>query len=434
MKFYSTRRQAPPVGLKEAVFNGLPPDGGLYMPQEIPRPGEDFFRALPELTLAEIAFRVSRPFLAEVLSDEAIRRVVDQAITFDTPLRELDEHLFVLELFHGPTMAFKDVGARFMARLMGMLRDDTDKMVHILVATSGDTGSAVARGFYDVPGVHVTILYPSGKVSAVQEQQIATLDKNITSLEIDGTFDDCQRLVKTAFADGELTKRMFLSSANSINIARLLPQSFYYFYAAGQLSGKGKPPVFAVPSGNFGNLTGGLLARAMGLPVARFVAAVNANDTFVRFLQSGRFHPAPSVPTLSNAMDVGNPSNLQRVTDLFDGDLEALRRVVVARSYADDQTRRAIKQVYRQYGYMLDPHGAVAWLGITDYLAEEGRGSVGVILETAHPAKFGEVVEEETGEKVTQPARLRSYMGRAKTSIPLSARFEDFKAFLLSRA
>ena len=432
MKFYSTQQQSPPVDLKEAVIRGMPADKGLYMPELLPRLPESFFRALPGLSLPEIAWHVSRPFLAAALDDAAIRRVIGESITFETPLVAVGEGVYALELFHGPTLAFKDVGARFMARLMGRLLKSGGPTVHILAATSGDTGSAVARGFYDVPGIHVTILYPSGKISAVQEQQIATLDKNISSLEVDGTFDDCQRLVKSAFLDEGLRKRLLLSSANSINIGRLLPQTFYYFYAAGQLARRGRPLVFSVPSGNFGNLTAGLIAWRMGLPVSRFVAAVNANATFPTYLQQGTFHPAPSIPTLSNAMDVGNPSNLGRIVDLFKGDVNALRRMVVSRSYSDEATRRAIREIYRHHGYIPDPHGAVGWLGLTDYMRETEGQSIGVFLETAHPAKFGAVVEEETGRRLEIPPRLASFMGRKKTSRPISACYEDFKEYLLS--
>lgn len=434
MKFYSTHHQSPQVGLKEVLIHSLPPDGGLYMPRHIPVLPRSFFDKLPSLSLPEIALRVATPFLENELSPAAIREVVEQAVTFETPLVKLDDNLFTLELFHGPTLAFKDVGARFMARLLGKLHQRREKTIHILVATSGDTGSAVAQGFYDVPGVEVIILYPAGRISPVQEQQIATLDKNITALEVDGVFDDCQRLVKTAFNDKALLGKLLLSSANSISFGRLLPQSFYYFYAWGQARKfSGKNPVFSVPSGNFGNLTAGLMARMMGLPVARFIAAVNANATFPAYLESGVLKPAPSIATLSNAMDVGNPSNLGRIIELFDNDPEAIKRVVLSRSFSDLETRQAIREIFQRYGYQADPHGAVGYLGLRAFRGEYDTSHPAIFLETAHRAKFGEVVEEETGQEVTLPDRLRAFMGRPKTSRPVSKNYADFKQFLLEK-
>ncbi len=434
MKFYSTKHQSPKTSLKEAVIRAMPPDKGLYMPEAIPRLPESFFRALPDMTLQDIGIKVCTPFLNDTLSAADIRWVVENSITFDTPLKQIHDNVYALELFHGPTLAFKDIGARFMAHLLAKLHGNQEKTLHILVATSGDTGSAVAQGFYDVPGIQVVILYPSGKVSPVQEQQIATLDKNITTLEVAGTFDDCQRLVKSAFMDDELNRCLQLSSANSINIGRLLPQSFYYFHAMGQLGrNKYKPPVFSVPSGNFGNLTAGLIARRMGLPVQRFVAAVNANAVFPRYLLSGNYKPAPSIPTISNAMDVGDPSNLGRIIDLFAGNVNTLRRMVFSHSFSDAETRQTIKNVFKKYNYLLDPHGAVAFLGLMEYMQVYRDDTTGIILETAHPAKFGDVVSAEVLQDIALPVRLEAFMKRAKTALPLSANFDDFKQFLLDR-
>lgn len=434
MKFYSTKHKSPKVSLKEAVIRGMPADKGLYMPETIPLLPQSFFKALPDMTLQEIGIKVCTPFLKDTLSAADIRRVVENSITFDTPLRQIHDTVYALELFHGPTLAFKDVGARFMARLLGKLHGSREKALHILVATSGDTGSAVAQGFYDVPGIQVIILYPSGKVSPVQEQQIATLDKNITTLEVAGTFDDCQRLVKSAFMDDELNRRLQLSSANSINIGRLLPQSFYYFHALGQLAKNTyKPTVFSVPSGNFGNLTAGLIARRMGLPVQRFIAAVNANAVFPEYLLSGKYKPAPSIPTISNAMDVGAPSNLGRIIDLFAGDVNALRQVVFSHSFSDVETRQTIKNVFAQHNYLLDPHGAVAFLGLMKYMQLYPDDTNSIILETAHPAKFGDVVSAEVLRDIELPARLKVFMKRKKTAVPISGNFDDFKQFLLER-
>jgi threonine synthase len=433
MKFYSTKDKNYLVSLKEAVLKGLPPDNGLYMPQQIPCLSQKFFNQLGHLSLQEIALEVANAFFGDDLDPVDLRWIVDDAINFDAPLKQIHDNVFSLELFHGPTMAFKDFGARFMSRLMSKLISKQDKTVHILVATSGDTGSAVAQGFYDVEGIHVSILYPSGKVSTIQEQQIATLDKNISTLEVDGTFDDCQQLVKTAFLDRDLNKKVLLSSANSINVARFIPQSFYYFYALAQAQKlTDKPVVFSVPSGNFGNLTAGLFAQKMGLPIHHFVAAVNANDTFPKYLVHGKFDAKPSVKTISNAMDVGNPSNLGRIFDLFNSDVEAVKKEISSYSFSDDKTREIIKDIHGSTGYLLDPHGAVGYLGLQKYLGSQRDNLAGIVFETAHPAKFKDVVDEVIGGNIEIPKRLQAFMGREKTSNRISRNYEDFRAYLLS--
>ena len=434
MKYYSTKNKNHVVTLKEAVLKGLPPDNGLYMPVTIPRLSKNFFEDLGSLSLSEMAYKVADAFFGEDLNDADLKWIVEDAINFDAPLKAIHDTVFALELFHGPTMAFKDFGARFMSRLMSKLISKQDKTVHILVATSGDTGSAVAQGFYNVDGVHVTILYPSGKVSKIQEQQIATLDKNISTLEVDGDFDDCQHLVKTAFLDRALNSKILLSSANSINVARFIPQSFYYFYALAQAQKvTDKPIVFSVPSGNFGNLTAGLFAQKMGLHIHHFIASVNANDTFPKYLSSGEFEPKPSVKTISNAMDVGRPSNLGRIFDLFNHDVAAIRKNISSYSFSDEQTKSTMKEVYGSTGYVLDPHGAVSYLGMQKYLQEENGDDAGIVLETAHPAKFKDVVDEVISGDIEVPDRLQSFMGRKKTSISISRDYKDFKEYLSSK-
>ncbi len=434
MKFYSTKNKNHLVSLKEAVLKGLPPDNGLYMPQNIPQLPQNFFNNLGSYSIQEMAFKVAKAFFGDDLAEVDLRWIVEDAINFDAPLKPIHDDIFALELFHGPTMAFKDFGARFMSRLMSKLISKQSKTVHILVATSGDTGSAVAQGFFDVEGIHVTILYPSGKVSKIQEQQIATLDKNISTLEVDGTFDDCQHLVKTAFLDKALNAEITLSSANSINVARFIPQSFYYFYSLAQAQKhSNKPIVFSVPSGNFGNLTAGLFAQIMGLAVHHFVAAVNVNDTFPKYLSSGEFEPKPSVKTISNAMDVGNPSNLGRVFDLFNYDVQAIKNRISSYSFSDLQTKEIMKKVYDDTGYLLDPHGAVGFLGLQKYLEQNKEDVSGIILETAHPAKFKDVVDEVISGDIEVPKRLQSFMGRRKTSIKISKEYNDFKQYLLSQ-
>lgn len=422
------------MDLKTAVIKGLPADNGLFMPQTIPTLSKNFINSLHNKSLAEIAFEVSSAFFADDLMPKQIKAIADEAINFDTPLVPIEKDIFALELFHGPTLAFKDVGARFMSRLLSQLLEKQEQEVDILVATSGDTGSAVAQGFYGVEGIHVTILYPSGKVSRSQEQQIATLDKNITTLEVDGTFDDCQKLVKQAFLDKELNEECRLSSANSINIARFLPQSFYYFRAVGQLMHRyEKPAVFSVPSGNFGNLTAGVFAQRMGLPIAHFIAAVNANDSYPRYLKNGVFTAQASVQTISNAMDVGNPSNLGRIIDLFEGDVAQLAKVIPSYSFDDEQTRATLKAVYERSGYLLDPHGAVGFAAVEKQRALSGESHPAIVFETAHPAKFSETVNPLIAKEVAIPKRLALFMNRTKNAKRLSKNYDDFKSYLLSR-
>ena len=431
MKLYSTNRTVDEVNLKEAVFKGLPDDNGLYMPTRIPTLPASFFENMDKLSFQEIAFEVCKALIGDDVEESALKKITEDALSFDAPVVPLTENISVLELFHGPSFAFKDFGARFMARLMAYFLEKDQKEINILVATSGDTGSAVAQGFLDMPGIRVTILYPSGKVSEIQEKQLTTLGRNITALEVNGTFDDCQRLVKEAFLDQELKSRVNLSSANSINISRLIPQSFYYFYAYAQLKKAGKlPVVFATPSGNFGNLCGGLIAKRMGLPIEKFVAATNANDIVPAYLRTGKFSPRPSVETISNAMDVGNPSNFARLMALYDNDLKSVQSEIDGRDYTHEATREAIKAVFAKTGYIMDPHGAVAYLGLSDYLSESRSKAHGVFLATAHPAKFIEVVEEVIDQKIELPAALKEAFEKDKTSRALEPNLAALKDFL----
>ncbi|MCS6832771.1 MAG: threonine synthase [Flammeovirgaceae bacterium] len=432
MKLYSTRRLSPDVGLREAIFRGLPPDNGLYMPIHIPRLSESFFKNLSHLSLQAIAFEVSLALIGDEVPENELKKIVEEAIDFEAPVVEVEGNIHALELFHGPTLAFKDFGARFMARLMGYFLNEKKETIHILVATSGDTGSAVAHGFLDVDGIRVTILYPSGKVSEIQEKQLTTFGKNITALEVKGTFDDCQRMVKEAFLDKELSEKFRLASANSINIARLIPQSFYYFYAFGQLANKGKPIVFCTPSGNFGNLCGGIIAKKMGLPVAKFVAATNANHIVPTYLETGKFEPKPSVQTIANAMDVGNPSNFPRLHHLYEESWEKERQELVGKWYNDEQILRAIREVDERTGYVMCPHSAVGYLGIRDYLQESRKGELGIFLATAHPAKFADIVETAIEEPVVLPERLQEVLKKPKQAILMENTFEALKSYLLA--
>ena len=434
MKYYSTRRSVPNVSLSEAVIKGLASDNGLFMPERIERMPDDFFARMPEMDFRGIAFEVAKAFFGEDVPEQKLKEIVFDALNFETPVVPVSEGIYSLELFHGPTLAFKDVGARFMARMLGyfMEQKGDHSPVTVLVATSGDTGSAVANGFLGVPGVDVVVLYPKGKVSAIQECQFTTLGKNITALEIDGAFDDCQRLVKLAFLDDELNQKLRLSSANSINVARFLPQAFYYFNACAQLMRKGsaKELVFCVPSGNFGNITAGLFARRMGLPVKRFIAANNLNDVFLQYLQTGRYTPRPSVATLANAMDVGDPSNVVRIIDLYGGVHEAVAAEISGARYTDEDIRRIVKETHEKTGYLLDPHGACGYQALLDGLKP---GETGVFLETAHPAKFKETVDSIVGGSLEIPAKLQSFMQGTKQSIEMDADFEGFKTYLLKR-
>lgn len=432
MKFYSTNNRNTRVSLREAVVHGLAPDNGLYMPETIPTLSNEFIKNLDKLSLTEVAMEVSRTLIGDDLPNDELERIVNQTIQFDAPVEELEENVYALELFHGPTLAFKDFGARFMSQLLRYFASQQDKEITILVATSGDTGSAVANGFLGVEGTRVVVLYPSGKVSDIQEKQFTTLGQNITALEVDGTFDDCQALVKKAFLDTDLKKQLFLTSANSINIARLIPQSFYYFHAYGQVKSSNLPVVFSVPSGNFGNLTGGLIAKRMGLPVHRFLACTNANDIVPEYLKTKLFSPRPSVTTISNAMDVGNPSNFSRLLDLYNGDFEAIKREVNGYSFTDDETSTAMYDVLRANGYLLDPHGAIGYLGVKRYQEETGESFTGIFLETAHPGKFREVVEEAVAGEMQLPTALEKFQKGTKQSIRISSDFASFKELLVT--
>jgi threonine synthase len=432
MHFYSTNKISPNVTLEEAVIKGLAADNGLYMPEKITPLPAKFFKEIGSLSLQQIAFEVAKTLLQNSIDETVLKKIIEDSINFDAPLVSLNDSIQVLELFHGPTAAFKDFGARFMARITAHFIQKYDKKVNVLVATSGDTGSAVANGFLNMPNTRVIILYPKKKVSFIQEQQLTTLGNNIIALEVDAVFDDCQNLVKQAFLDEELNKRLILTSANSINIARLIPQSFYYFYAYAQLKDKSKPVVFSVPSGNFGNLTAGLMAQKMGLPVSMFIAATNINDIVPEYLKSGIFEARPSESTISNSMDVGNPSNFRRMLDLYNNDLDTMRKHVKGYSFTDDQTKMAMKEVSTKFNYTIDPHGAVAYLGLDAYLKEKGMKDLnGIVLETAHPSKFIDVVESTINKQVKIPERLEEYMSKKNSSKPMSNSFDDFKKFLL---
>lgn len=421
------------VSLRDAVVKGIASDKGLYMPEKIKTLPAEFFENIDKMSLREIAFEVATAFFGEDVESESLRQIVDATLPFETPVVEVREGVYSLELFHGPTLAFKDVGGGFMARLLSYFisKEAQGGLVNVLVATSGDTGSAVANGFLGVEGIHVYVLYPKGKVSAIQECQFTTLGQNITALEVDGTFDDCQALVKSAFADGELNEHMTLTSANSINVARFLPQAFYYFSAYAQLKklGRADELVVSVPSGNFGNITAGLIAKRMGLPIKRFIAANNSNDIFFEYLQNGVYSPRPSVETIANAMDVGNPSNFARVLDLY-GSHESIVGDISGCTYTDDEIAETMVSTLRKDGYLLDPHGACGRRALAEQLRD---GENGLFLETAHPAKFLERVEAITGEKIEIPAKLRAFMEGTKQSIEMSRDFESFKSFLMNQ-
>ena len=431
MRLHSTHRKAPIVSFRQAVLHGLAPDGGLYMPEAIPAAPPGLLDEAALLDFPALAFRVAELLVGPDFAPGVLQGIVSESMNFDAPVVLLEKGVWALELFHGPTLAFKDFGARFMARLLSHFNEG-QREITILVATSGDTGSAVAHGFHGVAGTRVVVLYPAGRVSEIQEKQMATLGGNVTALKVDGSFDDCQSLVKAAFQDAALRNTLTLTSANSINIARLIPQSFYYFYAWSRVRERGKPVVFSVPSGNFGNLTAGLMARRMGLPVHRFVAATNINDVVPEYFRTGVFRPRPSVETISNAMDVGNPSNFARMLELYEGSVEAMRQDVESLAFTDDQTRAAMREVYERTGYVLDPHGAVAYLGAVESRRSLGKDCEVIFLETAHPAKFLDIVEPVLGIRPEIPARLQECLGRPVLSIPMSNRFEDFKAWLLS--
>lgn len=429
MLYHSTNNPAHRVDLKEAILRSLPPDNGLYLPDTLPVLGPEFWAIWRQLSFQEIGYAVAHAFFHEDVPAAALKEIVEGTLAFDAPVVPLAPGDHILELFHGPTLAFKDFGARFMARLMGWLVRGDNRELTVLVATSGDTGGAVASAFHKVPGTRVIILYPKGKVSGLQEKQLTTLGDNITALEIDGTFDDCQRLVKSAFLDREMAERLNLTSANSINLSRLVPQSFYYIHSARQLP-EGVEPVFVIPSGNFGNLTAGLLAMQLGLPVKKFVAATNINDVVPSYLKSGDYRPRPSTATISNAMDVGAPSNFARMQAIFGHSWEAMREKIEGLSFNDDQTRAAIREVKSLFNYEIDPHGAVGWLAARKWRAAH-PGNATITLETAHPSKFLDVMEEEIGKGIVEiPERLAILAGREKVAIQLPADEGAFKDWL----
>ena len=432
MQYYSTNGKAPLATLEEAVVRGLAPDKGLYMPQEIRPLPQEFYDNIENMSFQEMSYQVAHNFFGDDVDAESLREIVFDTLAFETPIVKVEDNIYSLELFHGPTLAFKDVGARFMARLLRyFIKREGKEQVNVLVATSGDTGSAVANGFLGVDGIHVYVLYPKGKVSKIQESQFTTLGKNITAIEVDGVFDDCQALVKSAFMDEELQGHMNLTSANSINVARFLPQAFYYFnaYAQAKKLGKADNLTICVPSGNFGNITAGLFAQRMGLPIKHFIAANNANDIFYNYLLSGIYSPKASIQTIANAMDVGDPSNFARILDLYKSSHTEICNHISGATYSDDEIAATMKKCYEQTGYVLDPHGACGYQALKDNLKE---GETGVFLETAHPAKFKEKVDAILSTDIEIPTRLADFMKGKKQSLEMAADFSAFKQFLLS--
>ena len=440
MKYYSTNGKAPIADLQKAVVKGLAEDRGLYMPERINKLPKEFFDNIEKMSFQEIAYAVASAFFGEDVDPDALHDIVFDTLSFDCPVVKVKGNIYTLELFHGPTLAFKDVGARFMARLLGYFTRDSrssresrgSREINVLVATSGDTGSAVANGFLGVEGIHVYVLYPKGKVSPIQECQFTTLGKNITAIEVDGVFDDCQALVKNAFMDAELNQHMKLTSANSINVARFLPQAFYYFNAYARMKEQGKADnlVMCVPSGNFGNICAALFGHEMGLPIKRFIAANNANDIFYKYLQTGKYEPKPSKQTLANAMDVGDPSNFARIYDLYGKSHQRITSLISGSTYTDEQIRQTIRACYEETKYILDPHGACGYQALADGLKD---GEIGVFCETAHPAKFKEKVDEILGIDVEIPERLANFMKGQKQSVPMSKEFADFKQYLMKQ-
>ncbi|WP_281540670.1 threonine synthase [Maribacter aestuarii] len=429
MNFYSLNQNAPKVSFKDAVIKGIAPDKGLYFPESISPLPNSFFDQIGELTNHEIALRAIHQFVATDIPDEKLKEIIADVLDFDFPVVEIEDNVATLELFHGPTMAFKDVGARFMANCLGYFSEGEKSEVTVLVATSGDTGGAVANGFLEVDGVKVVILYPRGKVSDIQERQLTTLGLNITALEVDGNFDDCQKMVKTAFLDEALLENMQLTSANSINVARWLPQLFYFLFAYKKVKSKGREVIFSVPSGNFGNICAGMVAQRLGMPVKHFVAATNVNDTVPEFMQTGNYHPKPSIPTISNAMDVGDPSNFIRIRHLFKDDFKVLSENLSSYFFSDEETRVALLKIYEISGYVADPHGAVGYLGLKKYQQHHPQ-TYGVFLETAHPVKFLDVVEETIGQTIEIPRQIQKVMGKEKKSIAIKS-YEELKVHLL---
>jgi threonine synthase len=437
MQYYSTSHVSPRVNFKEATIQGQAPDRGLYFPEEVPLIPKAFIENITTYSNEEIAYQVIAPYVGDTIPEKELRKIVSETVNFTIPLVRINDTISSLELYHGPTLAFKDIGARFMSRCLGYFVKGQQQKVTVLVATSGDTGGAVANGFYDVEGVDVVILYPSGKVSSVQEKQLTTLGKNIHALEVAGTFDDCQQMVKQAFMDGELNKKLFLTSANSINVARWLPQQFYYFFAykqwmAAPLGDKGNLPVISVPSGNFGNICAGILAHVSGLPVQHFIAACNANDVVPAFMQTEKYEPKKAVATISNAMDVGNPSNFIRILEIFGHQFVDLKKVVSSCSISDKETSDILKEVYQKENYLLDPHGAVGFLALQRYLLQH-HGQKGIVLETAHPVKFYDVVEPVIGAAVPIPAAIQLQLTMEKKGTKINADAMQLKSFLLSK-
>ncbi|MFZ1529689.1 MAG: threonine synthase [Ferruginibacter sp.] len=441
MNYYSTNHQSPVAAFKEAAIYGQAPDKGLYFPECIPQVSRKLIDNIENYSNAAIAYEVIKPYIGNEMEDAALKKIVEETIDFSIPLLPVNENIFSLELFHGPTLAFKDVGARFMSRCLGYFSNDIEKKIVVLVATSGDTGGAVAHGFYNVPNVEVVILYPSGKVSSVQEKQLTTLGNNIHALEVNGSFDDCQQMVKQAFAETSSFKNIFLTSANSINVARWLPQQFYYFFGYKQFAGVHKQPpaiktdtalgpVFCVPSGNFGNICAGMLAQASGLPVKHFIAACNANDVVPQFLQTAVYEPKKAIGTISNAMDVGNPSNFVRILEIFGHNNTALKQKLSACSISDEETRQTIKTVYQKKGYLLDPHGAVAYVALEKYL-QDHQSDTGILLETAHPVKFFDVVEPLIGAVIPLPDSVKTQVKKEKKAIWMDGEYEELKDFLM---
>ncbi len=431
MNFYSLNKQAPEVSFKDAVIKGIAPDRGLYFPEEIRPLPTAFFEQIENLSNHEIAFQAIHQFVSDDIPEDRLKEIITEVLDFDFPITEIEENVATLELFHGPTMAFKDVGARFMARCLSYFSEDNNNEVTVLVATSGDTGGAVANGFLGVKGVKVVILYPSGKVSNIQEKQLTTLGKNITALEVDGTFDDCQRMVKTAFQDEDLLQEIQMTSANSINVARWLPQLFYFLFAYKQVKSKGKEIVFSVPSGNFGNICAGMVAQQLGMPCNHFIASTNVNDIVPHFMKSGRYKPKPSIATISNAMDVGDPSNFVRIQHLYQNDFEKLSRNLSSFAFTDEETKAAIQKIHDHCNYVSDPHGAVGYLGLKKY-QETHPDTYGIFLETAHPVKFLDVVEETIGKQLEIPPQIQKVMAKEKRSIKIKA-YEELKGYLLKK-
>ena len=434
MIFYSTNKKSTPASFKKATLEGLANDGGLYVPSEIPGFSTEEIELLKDAPFNHIAFAIAKKFNGAEIPDESLWEIVESCFTFKTPLVELEKNTYIEELFHGPTLAFKDYGARFLAHLTGYFAQENHTLITILVATSGDTGSAVAYGFKGVPNTRVILLYPSGKVSRLQEQQLTTVGGNVTALEVNGDFDDCQRLVKQAFMDTELKQRLALTSANSINISRLIPQTFYYAWGSLQLAARhpGKKAVFSVPSGNYGNLTGGVLAKMMGFPIDHFIAGSNANDSVTRYLEDGRYEPHPTVATLSSAMDVGNPSNFARLRHFYGNDYRAMATDISGHSVSDSETLSTIRTVYERFGYIMDPHTAVGFLALEKFrTANEGFDSPSAVMSTAHPAKFIEAIKDALGMDIPVPDRLQEVLDRKKISIPMSTDYRDLAAFLM---